>query len=67
MGDECAKVRSDIEEKTKKISDATESNPKFEYDGSTYKIPTKRGIFEITKEEADALFADFSRHGANLS
>lgn len=67
MEGECSKVRADIEEKTKKISDATESKPKFEYDGNTYEIPTKRGIFEITKDEADALFSDFSRHGANLS
>ena len=67
MEGEISRAKSEISDKTRKISDSIDSKPKFEFDGNVYRIPTKRGVYELTKEEADALFADFSRHGANLS
>lgn len=64
---EISSVRSGLLKKTKEISDRTESKPKYEVVDGVYRITTKRGVYEITTEEADALFSDFSSHGANLS
>ncbi len=53
---------SDTIERTKAISDAIPVKPQYEVVDGHYLIETKLGVFKLSIEDADEIFADFSKH-----
>lgn len=54
-------------EKTKKISDSIPDKEPYEVRDWHYFFETKDGVLKLSLQDADEIFADFSKHGGNYS